>query len=710
MTFAPVLRRIRLAFAVVAVTMMVFGLASYFTIDRLIQIAQSAVGAEERLVTLEQLDARTSRTQAGLREYVMSGAATDLDAFQAQAAEQRDTLEALGELPLLPEHAQLERLLSERTRFQYEVAAARERSGVSAALALLASDAAERTDTELADLLRTAKAREDYAWRRARGTKPAVRAQYLVMAEVAVLVAMLAWAFWIVMRYERERRRVTDLLNESEAMSRALVANIADGLVTLSEDLVILSMNGSVLQMLGYREEEVIGRRAAELMVPGDREPHHALMRSLLEKPQAFRLTGLETTALRKDGGTLPVQVSLSDVTVGGRRVVTALLRDMTSIRQATEAAQASEQNLRQITDTLPVIIAEFDMNLRFRFLNRAAGEFLGLAPDAAVGRSLVDVLPAELFELHRPHLKQALRGSTERYEVTATAADGTRGSYDMHVIPRMAAGSGRLVGIYVFATDITLLKRIDAMKTEFISTVSHELRTPLTSIRGSLGLMSGGIAGKLSETAVHLVGIAQSNCDRLIRLINDILDIEKIESGTLPLRLKSVQLTPLVRQAIAANEGFAREHGVTLRMHASEEVFTVRADVDRLQQVLANLLSNAVKFSPPEGVVDVRVCGMRDGVRVEVADRGPGIPMEFQRRIFQKFSQADASDTRRKGGTGLGLNISRTLVEKMGGQIGFSSTPGKGATFFFELPRRDAFGPPTVPGMLLPDHTGVEQ
>jgi CheY-like chemotaxis protein/anti-sigma regulatory factor (Ser/Thr protein kinase) len=234
----------------------------------------------------------------------------------------------------------------------------------------------------------------------------------------------------------------------------------------------------------------------------------------------------------------------------------------------------------------------------------------------------------------------------------------------------------------------VTELKRIDRMKSEFVSTVSHELRTPLTSIRGSLGLIAGGVAGELPPMAKNLVGIATSNCERLIRLINDILDSEKIESGKMRFEMQQVELQALLAQALSANEGFAGQHNVKLALEAPADVVRVHVDSDRLTQVVTNLLSNAVKFSPPESCVRVRVLGAGSGrIRVEVADSGPGIPEEFRKRIFQKFSQADTSDTRQKGGTGLGLNISRAIVERMGGNMGFTTQTGVGTVFFFDLP-----------------------
>ncbi len=241
-----------------------------------------------------------------------------------------------------------------------------------------------------------------------------------------------------------------------------------------------------------------------------------------------------------------------------------------------------------------------------------------------------------------------------------------------------------RMVGIY---TDISKQKQMDRLKSEFVSTVSHELRTPLTSIRGSLGLVAGGVAGELSAQAQGLIDIAYSNTDRLLTLINDILDIEKIQSGKMDFDFRPQLLKPLVEQAMAANSGYAEQHHVRFRLRDDVPDVMVNVDDARLMQVMSNLLSNAAKFSHADGRVEVAVTREDQQVRVEVTDHGVGIPDDFRGRVFDKFTQADSSDTRHKGGTGLGLNITQSIVDMMQGEIGFDSQPGVGTTFHFTLP-----------------------
>ncbi|WP_163999094.1 GAF domain-containing sensor histidine kinase [Pyxidicoccus caerfyrddinensis] len=231
-------------------------------------------------------------------------------------------------------------------------------------------------------------------------------------------------------------------------------------------------------------------------------------------------------------------------------------------------------------------------------------------------------------------------------------------------------------------------LEEQQRLKNEFISTVSHELRTPLTSIRGSLGLLTGGVAGPLPGPVAEMVDIAHKNSERLIRLINDILDLDKVEAGKLDLYLEAADLAPLLHHAAEAHQGYACEYGVRVEVVLDDAPRArARVDADRLAQVLANLLSNAIKFSPRGQAVTLRLVRDAGRLRVSVEDRGPGVPEDFRARIFQKFAQADGSDTRRRGGTGLGLSIARALTERMGGALDFTSAPGGGTTFWFDLP-----------------------
>ena len=243
-----------------------------------------------------------------------------------------------------------------------------------------------------------------------------------------------------------------------------------------------------------------------------------------------------------------------------------------------------------------------------------------------------------------------------------------------------------RVTGINL---DITDLRRLENIKREFVSIVSHELRTPLTSIRGSLGLVTNNAAGEVSDRARELLRVADRNAQRLAALIDDLLDIEKLETGKLHLELIPQRVAPLIEQALSANEPYAHAHEVNFTLSGDDAGACAAVDSKRLLQVVTNLLSNAVKFSPTGATVEVVLCEAGDhGIRVEVRDHGPGISQAFQPHVFTKFTQSDSSDSRAKGGTGLGLALSKALVEQMGGTIGFETAIGTGTTFFLELPR----------------------
>ena len=227
-----------------------------------------------------------------------------------------------------------------------------------------------------------------------------------------------------------------------------------------------------------------------------------------------------------------------------------------------------------------------------------------------------------------------------------------------------------------------------DQMKDEFISTVSHELRTPLTSIAGSLGLLAAGAVGALPDSATHLLKIANTSCERLVRLTNDILDLQNMKGGTMEVHSEPVEVSSLVEEAIEANHGFAEKFGVAVRLEKGGEQGIVRADPDQLIQVVTNLLSNAVKFSPRGDEVIVAVETDETEVRISVRDHGPGIPESARGRIFERFFQVDASDSRLRGGTGLGLAIVKQIVDQLGGRVDFEPAPGGGTIFKVTLPQ----------------------
>lgn len=274
--------------------------------------------------------------------------------------------------------------------------------------------------------------------------------------------------------------------------------------------------------------------------------------------------------------------------------------------------------------------------------------------------------------------------GAGRRQEFVGERADGSTFETEVAISRFGEDGENRFVAAI---RDITHRKRAERMKSEFVSTVSHELRTPLTSIGGSLALLAGGAVGALEEKAARLVAIAHSNCERLIRLINDLLDIEKIESGKMSFDMRKLTLGPLIQRTVNANRQFASDYDVVIEVGLPPWPQCVNGDPDRIEQVLTNLVSNAIKYSPRAGTVYVTTAQNAGKVRVEVCDRGSGVPQEFRERIFSKFAQADSSDTRVRGGTGLGLAIVREIAARHGGSAGFEDREGGGSTFWFELP-----------------------
>ena len=332
----------------------------------------------------------------------------------------------------------------------------------------------------------------------------------------------------------------------------------------------------------------------------------------------------------------------------------------------------------------------------RILFANRRFAELWGIEIPLGIDASYRDVLramarcskdSAEDFQS-----RAAIAEDAERRD-EVTLSDGR--ILERYTAPIIDDDVGLLGRVWYFR-DVTKSKRSLRLREEFIASVSHELRTPLTSIRGALDLMAAGVVGDVSPEALSLVKTARTNCERLSRLIDDVLDIERIEAGRMLLRLRPLELESIAERSIEAMKPYGNELGVHFSLESTAPGGVVCGDGDRLIQVMENLLSNAAKYSPRDGEVHVDIERRGQFLRVTVTDRGCGIPREIQDRIFERFTPLGSGGATRRTGTGLGLSIARAIVEHHRGTIDFESTPGEGSRFYFSLPeyRAELEGP----------------
>jgi PAS domain S-box-containing protein len=382
------------------------------------------------------------------------------------------------------------------------------------------------------------------------------------------------------------------------------------------------------------------------------------------------------------------------------------------SLLDAHREVQAAGRKLTLFSERAPIAVFEVDRNATILEMNPAAENLFGYGAPELVGRSGITML-----------LGAEDRGRTEKWWAEFVAAgkpatltaerclrrDGLELACEWTLTP-LTDEQNRVTTIVLQGRDITQQRAAERVRSEFTSTLSHELRTPLTSILGSLQLLRSGALGDVEREQEELLEVAERNGQRLLDLINEVLDIEKIESGRVSLVPEPVELEALLGESIRLNQGYADRFHVRLVLQEERLKVMVRADRNRLMQVMSNFLSNAAKFSPPDSDVEVGV--KRDGevVRVSVSDRGPGIPEAFRSRIFGRFAQADSADSRIRGGTGLGLAISKRLIDMMEGAVGFEDRPGGGTTFYFDLPvlREEAADAGQSMRVLLTEHDSV--
>ena len=384
--------------------------------------------------------------------------------------------------------------------------------------------------------------------------------------------------------------------------------------------------------------------------------------------------------------------------TIAALETVAASLGQMLARARERERAEELSRQQKILLHSVADGICGVDRNGLVRFANPAASRLLAAPPASIIGKQVHELLHgnapadkacAEDCALRRAVAQRVLAtGEQNIYRPNGTTFPA---EYFLNPILDM----GRFSGSVLSFRDISQRYALDRMKDEFVSTVSHELRTPLTSIRGALGLLSSGILGEISDKATNLLRIALSNSDRLVRLINDILDLEKAQSGREPLVFRPVQMGDLVRQSMDGMQVVADQAGVLLINDKTQ--VEIIADADRLLQVLTNLLSNAVKFSPPHSAVSIMLRPGSSGVTLSIIDQGRGIPADKLEAIFGRFQQVDASDSRQKGGSGLGLAICRAIVQQHNGRIWAERNPLRGSTFRVFLPYQPVEATPTT-------------
>ncbi len=486
------------------------------------------------------------------------------------------------------------------------------------------------------------------------------------------------------------------LVSESRKPSlqyRGVLESAPDAIVVVNAGREVVLVNLQTERQFKYRRDELLGEKIDKIIPQGFAE--WMLAEGLRLQAEAYEQqisTGIELRGRRKDGSEFPIEIMLSLLKSVEGVLVTAGIRDI-SVRKAAEMQLAQmERRYRGLLEAAPDAMVVVNQGEEIVLLNMQAEKYFGYRRDELLGQSITTIIPqgyaerlvADSHRSAQASLAQQIAGTIE---LSGYRKDGSEFPIEVMLSP-LDSDEGRLVTAAI--RDISDRKKLERTKDEFVATVSHELRTPLTSIAGALALLVGEAGGKLPAAATRLLVIAHTNSERLVRLINDILDVEKLESGKVTFNLIRLDVQSLLQEVVEANRAFADGYGVHIRLAKAPAACAVRADPDRLEQVVTNLISNAVKFSPKGGEVEMAVERRGETIRISVRDHGCGIPDDFKPRVFQKFMQADNTNARAKGGTGLGLSIVQQITVRLGGAVSFDDAPGGGTVFNVDLPRLD--------------------
>jgi two-component system, OmpR family, sensor histidine kinase VicK len=484
-----------------------------------------------------------------------------------------------------------------------------------------------------------------------------------------------------------EQREAETALRSSEERYRQLVESSLGFIWSHDLNGILLSINSHAAAALGYEPEELVGTPLRDYIDTDHHAEYDAYSEMVKQDPDEdhqgrFYLRGKTGQLCIVAYRSKLLQVTGADPFVLSHGI------DITEQTKAEEELNALTQQHQSILDSVGDGIWGMDMEGKLTFINRSAAQMLGYSAQELLGKEMHALIHHSRADgTPYPVEECPIMGSAKR-ETPLHIDDDVFWRKDGRLLPVEyvacpLVANGHVDGIVVAFADVTERRRLDRMKDEFIATVSHELRTPLTSLRAALGLVASGALEKRPEKIPQMLDIALGNCDRLVRLVNDIVDFERIGSGSLPLHKAEWNAIDLLRRAMDPERSTAARAGLTFRIDA--QPVDVWVDGDRILQVLGNLIRNAIKFSEKGGEIRLaaRATGEKE-VTFEVQDQGAGIPPEKLDLIFERFQQADASDSRLRGGTGLGLALCRGIVNQHGGRIWVTSNPGSGSTFYF--------------------------
>jgi PAS domain S-box-containing protein len=505
----------------------------------------------------------------------------------------------------------------------------------------------------------------------------------ITLSGSALLVILAGIAFYLHSNYLTGQILISqhDELNEAQHLGKmgSWSYNFLSGQLSCSRELITQFFMLDTVPQFTHRDLNPLLANVA----PDDRDKVASALDEAFESGRGF---SIEYRMLRKNGEVRNVTgTAVVEKNGKGQSVkLTGTFRDVTEEQRTLRALEDSENHLRRVLNSSLIGIIQGNDTGRILEMNQAFMSLTGYTEENLIdGKLKWDDIASVGY--------QKLDGAT------IFGRDGTPRPFEMH----LTAHSGHVFPVLIamakiedarcewvcFVLDLSERNRINRMQSEFISVVSHELRTPLTSISGSLALLESGALDRMENKKIELIQVAHRNSLRLINIVNDILDLEKLTASKMTFDIEPVEITRVIAEAIESNAGFSQQFNVTYVMHEFPDTAYAWCDAHRLMQVLTNLMSNAAKFSPEGGTVVLTLIRLDDNWRIAIRDTGRGIPDEFRSRIFTPFAQAEGANIRQKGGTGLGLNITKILVEKMSGEIGFESEEGKGATFWVAFP-----------------------